>query len=355
MDEPLPSLTDRLQDAQILHRLMVYETACALAESASLTDAAPRMLRAVCVSLGCEYGAFWEVDCARTSVRWVSSWQHRTAEFEEFVDVSRQTVFRRGQGLPGRVWASGPPAWIPDVQQDDELSARGHRGTRRPARRLRLPDAAPRGTSSASWSSSAATSAARRRPAVDADTVGNQIGLFVDRKRWAQEELDRFFTLSLDLLCVANFDGYFLRVNPGVGARARLHRGGAAGAPFIDFVHPDDRDGDAAEAMASLGAGRARHRLREPLPHRDGIVPLAAVDLDPVAASRASSTPPRATSPIATPAEETLEATPRELERSQRELRSRRRAARAARQGAGYRKASAPRRPREPRASSSPT
>ena len=121
MDEPLPSLTDRLQDAQILHRLMVYETACALAESASLTDAAPRMLRAVCVSLGCEYGAFWEVDRARTSVRWVSSWQHRTAEFEEFVDVSRQTVFRRGQGLPGRVWATGHPAWIPDIQQDDNF------------------------------------------------------------------------------------------------------------------------------------------------------------------------------------------------------------------------------------------
>ena len=44
-------------------------------------------------------------------------------------------------------------------------------------------------------------------------TAGAQIGLYVARK-WAADELETFFTLSLDLLCVASLDGYFLRLNP---------------------------------------------------------------------------------------------------------------------------------------------
>ena len=33
-------------------------------------------------------------------------------------------------------------------------------------------------------------------------------------RKWAADELETFFRLSLDLLCVATLDGYFLRLNP---------------------------------------------------------------------------------------------------------------------------------------------
>jgi hypothetical protein len=37
---------------------------------------------------------------------------------EEFVALCRQTTFAPGAGLPGRVWASGQSAWVPDVVKD---------------------------------------------------------------------------------------------------------------------------------------------------------------------------------------------------------------------------------------------
>src|SRR5439155_4965192 len=38
-----------------------------------------------------------------------------------FVRASRNTTLAMGEGLPGRVWASGKPAWIPDVARDENF------------------------------------------------------------------------------------------------------------------------------------------------------------------------------------------------------------------------------------------
>jgi PAS domain S-box-containing protein len=74
-----------------------------------------------------------------------------------------------------------------------------------------------------------------------------------ERKR-AEEERDRFFTLTRDLLCIANFDGYFIRTNPAWEATFGYSNEEMVSQPFLDFVHPDDLERTTAEA-AKLAAG----------------------------------------------------------------------------------------------------
>lgn len=67
-----------------------------------------------------------------------------------------------------------------------------------------------------------------------------------DRKRaedimWEKvAELERFFTCALDLLCIANTDGYFLRLNREWEKVLGFSLDELEGARFLDFVHPND-------------------------------------------------------------------------------------------------------------------
>ena len=74
-------------------------------------------------------------------------------------------------------------------------------------------------------------------------------------RRKAQEELDRFFTVSLDMLMTAGFDGYFKRVNPAWQKTLGWTEKEMLAKRFSEFVHPEDREATVAE-RAKLSAGR---------------------------------------------------------------------------------------------------
>ena len=93
----------------------------------------------------------------------------------------------------------------------------------------------------------------------------------VSRGRRAEREVERIFNLSVDLLSVANFDGYFTRVNPAFEHTLGYTTAELLGRPFNDFVHPDDRV-STADAMASLSEGHDVIQFENRYVKKDGTV-----------------------------------------------------------------------------------
>ncbi|WP_414545276.1 PAS domain S-box protein [Nostoc sp. CCY0012] len=58
----------------------------------------------------------------------------------------------------------------------------------------------------------------------------------------SQEKYSRFFSLSLDLLCIAGFDGYFKHLNPVWAKTLGWSTQDLLEKPFLEFVHLDDQE-----------------------------------------------------------------------------------------------------------------
>ena len=81
--------------------------------------------------------------------------------------------------------------------------------------------------------------------------------------------ITELFERSLDLLCVANTDGYFLRLSPSWEKLLGWTIQEMTSKPFLAFVHPEDRDATAAVAEG-LGAGQDAFEFENRYVCRDG-------------------------------------------------------------------------------------
>lgn len=73
--------------------------------------------------------------------------------------------------------------------------------------------------------------------------------------RLINQELDQFFALSTDLLCIADMNGYFLRLGSAWEKFLGYPLQQLENQPYMEYVHPDDRAAT-LDVVAVLGQGK---------------------------------------------------------------------------------------------------
>jgi PAS domain S-box-containing protein len=238
------------------HLRAQYAVIEALANSSTIEAAAAWVLRAVAEAVDWQVGAMWIVDKTANRLRCIDFWCAAGVDATAFERETRSSQFARGIG-PGRTWEMRDAAWIVDVTTEPRFSRRSSASTAGLHAAFSFPmllDGDVVGVVEFFTSR-----VLQPDPAILQmfAALGQQLGEFVGRTR-AQEQLEHFFTMSGDLLCIANFDGYFSRVNASWTRLLGYTTTELLSHPYIEFVHHEDR-----EATAVVAAGLQRG---EPLP-----------------------------------------------------------------------------------------
>jgi hypothetical protein len=94
---------------------MVLAATREIAQAESLEEALEAVVRQVCETTGWNYGEAWLPLPDGSTLESTMAWHGDDPRLQKFRSASRALTFRRGVGLPGRVWESKHAVWIPDI------------------------------------------------------------------------------------------------------------------------------------------------------------------------------------------------------------------------------------------------
>ena len=112
-------ITERVRNDR--RRATQYMVASLLAGSSTLAEAGTQILEAVAASGDWAFGAIWVYDEAAGGLRCRNVWHEASERVKKFADLSCLITLRKGEGLPGRVWDSRKPTWIYDITRDSNF------------------------------------------------------------------------------------------------------------------------------------------------------------------------------------------------------------------------------------------
>ena len=192
-----------------------------LAEAEDASETYDSVLAAIGTGLGWQLGAVWEVNPDGRALRSVAVWQAPEANAEEFVELTHRLALAPGEGLPGRVWATGEPAWLPDVPTDPNFP-RATAGARAGfGAAFAFPIRSPTHVCGVMEFFAGKFYEPDERLLSSMAVLGNLIGQYVVRRRAEQKSRERdalthaILSSALDAIIVMDADGRVLEFNHG--------------------------------------------------------------------------------------------------------------------------------------------
>jgi diguanylate cyclase (GGDEF)-like protein/PAS domain S-box-containing protein len=265
-------ITERRREERLV--ALEHAVARALADADNASAAIQSVIRAICESEGWLLGRYFTADGEAGEMRFGEAWGAADPAVEQFIAASRSRVYRRGQGLPGRVWQSGQPLWVRDTSKDPHATklAAGIGSA------FVFPVIFEGKVIGVLSFSSETVREPDERLLQTIHVIGSQIGQFLQRKQAESalaESAARFrqtFELAASGIAHVSLDGKFMRVNRRLCEILGYSEQELVGRSVKEISHPEDRDATDAQ-RARLRRGEVESvRFEERYLRKDGSV-----------------------------------------------------------------------------------
>lgn len=255
-----------------------------LAQATTEAEARGRILAALAGGLGWPLAAYFEPDPQSGRLRCVTTWSAAagTGAAVDYNEETRTVSFAPGEGLPGRVWASGQPLWARDVKEEpawvrSALARRIGLGSV-----LLVPVRGSRGVGGVIELAALGIRDVDEPLYQMTASVGEQLGQFLERERVeaiarATEARSRaILDSALDAVVAIDHHGCITEFNPASERIFGFRRENVLGRSLGDVIVPPDlREAHRQGFRRYIETGAARvlgQRLELPALRADGSV-----------------------------------------------------------------------------------